>query len=223
MQFAPLPTFHLFKNLTGLKFGRLLVLGYWGRSDAGQHKWLCKCDCGTEKAILGRALGKGGTISCGCFARKAVGERNRKHGLHSSRAAQHPLFNVWRSMRRRCCKPTHPQFFRYGARGIKVCERWMTSFANFVSDMGPRPERGLSIERIDNNGNYTPENCRWATVGEQANNRRTNKRLTVGGASKTVSQWARTSGLNRGTIEGRLRNGWGSERAIKTPVMNHRI
>ncbi len=128
----------------------------------------------------------------------------------------HPLYAAWSSMKGRCLCPTDQKFPIYGARGIRVCERWASSFSSFVDDMGQRPD-GTTLERIDTNGHYEPGNCRWATQVEQQNNRRNNRRIEHGGESLTLAEWARRTGINQSTIWLRLRAGWTPERALTEP------
>jgi hypothetical protein len=134
-----------------------------------------------------------------------------KHGLSKS----HPLYNTWLSMRVRCNNPQERAYAHYGARGIKVCERW-NDFVAFVEDMGPRPS-GTSIERIDNDGNYEPSNCRWATDLEQASNTSRTKLITAKGETMTQAAWARKLGVNSSVIIGRIKRGWSEEDACSLP------
>ena len=187
----------------GSVFGRLTVIA---AQDAA-HKVLCRCMCGNTKRIYYYSLGRY-TNSCGCDRAEKSGNRTRTHGLRSA-----PEYPVWNTMISRCHRNTKSSHC-YRDRGIVVCDRWRTSFDNFIADMGRRPSPAHTLERINNDGNYEPNNCRWATRKEQARNMRDNRNITFNGETKCLVDWARERGLKRQALEMRLKRGWPLARAL---------
>lgn len=211
------------QDLTGLRFSRLTVLKASERpkSSSGQYYWHCRCDCGVEKEAQSYHLRSGHTRSCGCLSREAAGirsrERNLRHGDTSS-----PEWICWVSMRQRCLSPDSKSYPGYGGRGITICERW-GSFEAFLSDMGRKPHPECSIDRIDNEGSYSPENCHWATKTQQTRNRRNTRMVSVGSQTKTIQEWADSSGHSYARLYDRIfRSGWDAEKAINSPVQEEK-
>lgn len=195
-------------NLQGKRFGMLLVLSREGSTRNGQGTaptWRALCDCGGEIVATGPNLKKGSTLSCGCL--------RQKHGMFGT-----PEYSAWIRMIQRCTNPAVPNYPSYGGRGITVCVQWRENFTAFLADMGRRPAPGYSLDRIDNNGNYEPSNCRWATAKQQARNKRTSHVLTVNGESLTLAAWTERLGAGQHTIRERLNRGWTAEAAATTPV-----
>lgn len=195
-------------DITGLQFGRLTVMARAPRTGSAA-RWVCRCECGNETIAWGQNLRNGRSQSCGCRQKEAAAKiaplahaANTTHGKTNT-----PEFKAWRSIIDRCTNPNIEHFHNYGGRGITICERWMT-FENFYSDVGNRPSPDHSIERINNNGNYEPSNCKWATRTEQANNRRTNRLIEYKGQTLTAAEAARLTGIPVRTIRQRLRRGW---------------
>lgn len=171
-----------------------------------------KCDCGKTSKPNRANLKAGRSMSCGCT--------RWKHGHTSPSVGKNrttDTYMSYRNMISRCCYPHDKAYHNYGGRGIKICERWM-SFANFLEDMGIRPSRKYTLERNNNSLGYSKENCRWATLKEQANNRRDNHIITVDGESRTIKQWSEYRGIQNGTIHARLRLGWTERRAVLEPI-----
>ncbi|WP_179255045.1 AP2 domain-containing protein [Burkholderia sp. HI2500] len=191
-------------DLAGMKFGRWTVLRI-GEKKGKQFNWLCLCECGAEALVAGQSLRKGRSLSCGCLRKEVNSELHRTHGM-----AKTKLNVVWSGMKARCGNPKHEMFHRYGGRGIKVCERWQ-SFERFYEDMGSTYQEGLSIERIDNDGDYEPGNCRWATTKEQRANQAHPKIQTPVG-EMTIREASEVSGINLKTLRHRVWRGWPAER-----------
>ena len=197
-----------FRDLTGERFGRLLVQRKDGYNKHHQLYWLCECDCGNYKLVLGSLLRNGMTQSCGCLHKEVTSQVSSTHGMTRS-----PIYSLWHSMMDRCHLPTSHAFSRYGGRGISVCERWH-SFENFYADMGNKPE-GMSLERIDNDGDYCPDNVRWASAKVQANNRKSNVVLEYQGRKQTMQQWCDELGLKIQTVWARINKyGYSVEKAL---------
>lgn len=209
----PVPTVKSFKDLTGMVFDRLSVIGYVNIE--GARKWACKCECGNFTAKYSSHLLNGSTRSCGCLFLEVI----TKHG-HETGRKQSGTYATWRNMIRRCSDPKILHYENYGGRGITVCDRWV-KFENFLEDMGERPV-GMTIERIDNNGNYEPRNCRWATKKEQGRNKRNNKILTFMGQSMTATDWAEKIGVEPRIVLSRLNTyKWSVEKTLTTPVIKY--
>ena len=193
--------------LTGQRFGRLHVVSYFGKLGRN-NAWLCRCDCGNEAAVRVGSLRSGHTKSCGCLGT----ERRKANIVHGG--CRTPGYSSWNNMIRRCHIEHSHAYRHYGGRGIVVCERWRTSFWNFISDMGQRPTPKHSIDRIDNDGNYEPGNCRWAMAADQAKNTRSNKVIAIDGRTQCLSAWAEEAGIRYGTLRRRLSLGWSISDAL---------
>lgn len=190
--------------VVGKAYGRLTVLAV-GRLKPRKFYAVCECACGSGlRRTRADGLANGTITSCGCARREVT----TRHGLW-----RHPLYNTWRNMVRRCEDPRNKRYQDYGGRGIAVCERWRNLPA-FVEDMAPSWEPGLEIDRLDNDGPYSPDNCRWATHAEQARRKRNLRYVTIGGATKTAAEWARENGVNYSTALSRIRTGWDSVEAV---------
>lgn len=196
----------------GQRYGRLVVAskGPLRRYPSGRsvRLWICECDCGGAAIADRQSLRSGNTTSCGCFKAERIKETKTTHGLTKSRA-----YSTWGNMMNRCRNPNCEHWDRYGGRGIAVCERW-NRFENFYADMGDPPE-GMTLDRHPNpDGNYDPENCRWATSIEQAENRNSTVLLTFGGKTQSMAAWSRELGIAEPTLINRINRGWSHERAL---------
>lgn len=197
---------HNFKNLAGQKFSRLTVLGEAGRTPGQNVIWNCACACGGSAQATSRNLTSGKTRSCGCLQREKAAANGRARRVGSTEIPAHAYRKItssWRDMIRRCLDAGAREWPSYGGRGIMPCERWMgrAGMARFVSDMWPTWQPGLTLDRIDNDKGYAPENCRWATHPNQARNRSNNLMLTVDGVTKCLKDWAAEKGMDYGTLQ----------------------
>lgn len=206
--------FRISKNYDGMRINNFVVIKR-DYKEKGKWVFLCKCDCGKEFHVGHSSLMR--RKSCGCLTWEMNHAHAIKHGGRNER-----LYKVWDGIKYRCGNPHAPGYERYGGRGIKVCPEWQTDYAAFrkwslengYDENAPTGE--CTLDRIDVNGDYEPSNCRWANMTVQSNNRRSNVRLTYNGETKTIAEWARVSGVDRKTIEHRVRNGWSAEGAIFT-------
>jgi hypothetical protein len=184
--------------------------------DEGSERWMCRCECGTEAPVHHSNLMSGRSTACRVHPRI-------KNRLYPKTARGTIEWVRWSAMKNRCLNPTEPSYRYYGARGITVCDRWLgkqDGFLHFLADMGPIPSKSYSIERKDNNGNYEPGNCKWATQKEQARNKRTTVKVTVGEETHCISEWAEIRGISRDVIYKRIRDcGWDPVRAITQPLL----
>ena len=196
------------RDLTGYRSGKLVAVEYI----MPRRRWRCACDCGNESFVTVTALRKREIVSCGCW-RKERPSPSITHGMTHS-----PEYYSWRAMKRRCLAPNASQYRYYGGRGIRICRRWIDSFEAFFADMGPKPTRKHSIERNNTNGDYTPDNCCWATQEAQNNNHRNTRIFTVAGVTGPVSLLARLHGMPVRLIRERLDRGFSIDRALSQPL-----
>lgn len=195
----------------GLRFGNLIVVKP-DREIKGRLAWVCECDCGNTCVVVSTSLRTGNTKSCGCLRRKITSERFRTHGQSKTG----DTYGIWLGIMARCYNKNRKAYKDYGGRGIKVCDRWH-DFSNFYSDMGDRPS-GYTLDRIRNNEDYGPTNCRWTSYDEQANNRRNTISLTVCGVTRTLSRWAKIMNVKYTTLWYRVSHGWEPEKALFWPT-----
>ena len=196
------------KNMVGFKIGRLSVVRDAGNNRHGQSMWECFCECGNSVVVCISSLTSECTLSCGCLHK----DKHTTHGKYSSSE-----YRIWSGVIQRCTNPNHVSYKDYGGRGISVCEEWL-KFENFYRDMGDKPSPKHSIDRIDNNGNYCKENCRWATRKEQANNCRNTVVIRLHDEEHTLSEWSCILGIGKQTLSARIRSRWPVEAALTTPV-----
>lgn len=207
------------KDLTGQKFNRWTVISRAQNDKRGQAQWHCVCECGNTSIVGGKDLRLGKSRSCGCLQKETAAIIKKTHGKSNSR-----LFHIWNAMRNRCGNSASPNYYLYGGRGIKVCDEWKSSFVPFYEwAITHGYADNLSIDRIDVNGNYEPSNCRWATVIQQARNKRNTRLVEYHGEKKMLIEWAEILGLNYRRIVSRIYNShWTVEEAFTTPKMKSR-
>ena len=198
------------QDLTGNKYGMLTVLCPVRKIVGNGHPqtyWRCSCSCGNGKEVVVVKfwLISADNPNCGCC--------RSQHGM-----SQSSEYKSWGAMKYRCTNPKCWDWDHYGGRGIKVCQRWLNSFEDFYKDMGPKPDSSYSIDRIDNDGDYYPENCRWASPKQNNNNRSSTVTITYKGETKVLSDWSKITGIDMKTITTRLRKGWSVADALETPT-----
>lgn len=195
------------KNLTGMTFNRLYVIKRVSNDNSGRARWLCKCECGTIKVILGKHLLSRKIQSCGCLQR----ERVTRHKMSNSR-----LYSIYRGMKDRCYNQNMPEYHNYGGRGITICDEWLndpSAFFKWSLENGYADD--LTIDRKDNDGDYSPTNCQWSTFVEQQNNKSNNTLLTKDGETHTIAEWSRILNISASTISTRLHRGCSDEEALR--------
>ena len=204
----------------GDRFSKLKVVAFVGVNKNRKRVWLCRCDCGNLLNVVSGHLLSGHSTSCGCTrlqnSIKATKLSNTRHGMNGTKE-----YHAWSELKQRCNNPKEPQYKNYGARGIKVCDRWLHSFENFYEDMGNAPD-GCSIDRIDVNGDYCPENCRWADNETQQYNRRDTVKITFDGITETLLYWSKKTGIPAKNLYSRFHiMKWSAEKTLCTPLRRY--
>ena len=200
-------------DLKGQKFGKLTVIER-AENKGKNTRWLCLCECGNKTIVHAISLRSGSTKSCGCYKSIAPKLSNTKHGM--SHTTTH---KIWCDIKSRCFCLNDPAYKNYGGRGITMCDRWKNSFEAFYEDVSKLPhfnEKGFTLDRIDNDGNYEPNNVRWVDRITQGNNKRNNRLISYNGETHTMAEWAKIKGLNYKTLSCRLYDGWDISRALET-------
>lgn len=195
----------------GSRFGRWTVVAQRG-SIKSVRVYECRCDCGNVRVVAGSSIRSGNSRSCGCLKNEATSDRVKKHGMTRT-----PTYKCWQNMLNRCRDPNTYAYYRYGGRGISVCDRWH-KFESFLADMGERPSAQHSIDRIDNGRDYEPGNCRWATRQQQARNKSNGVTLSLNGQDLPLVEWSTRLGIPANTIRSRIRYGWSTADCLLTPV-----
>ena len=210
----------MWSSCVGKKYNRLIVLRLAGKNKYGHQLFECKCDCGNIAVIEGTAVKNGRTCSCGCLQKESAKKRRTTHGMTKTK-----LFNVWNTMKQRCSNPNSKNYKRYGARGIFVCEEWKNDFASFMKwSLSHGYKDGLSIDRIDGEKGYSPDNCRWVDVYVQSNNRSNNRLMTINGITKNCKQWADHFGFEYKYFHEKCKkNDWNLEKVLEIPYFKNQI
>lgn len=206
-------------DLTGKRFGLLTVISYAGLDGGKNAEWNCECECGNSCVVRGYRMRDGTTASCGCLVSQTALRSSvvRGDGSIGKGAVYRATYSTWSAMKARCYNARHPFFPRYGGRGISVCSRWKSSFENFLSDMGLSPFPGAELDRVDNDGCYSPENCRWTTTKENSRNRRSNRVIETPDGMVPVWKASEISGLSSGCLLVRVKNNWPADRLFEKP------
>lgn len=213
--FEPKPLIKSFNDITGRRFGFLTAIGYGGkipnRNRGSLTRWWCRCECGNLKLVTRSNLTSGSTKSCGCKKSLLITRRHSTHSLSNT-----DEYHAWSAMKSRCFHAKNASFDRYGGRGISVYAPWVESFEAFLQDMGPRPSPDHSLDRINNDGNYEPSNCRWATRVQQSRNKSSNRMLTWNGVTDCLQGWSDRLSIPASILQSRVRLGWDTERILST-------
>lgn len=192
-----------FRDIKGKKINRLTVIEIADKK-GGHYRWKCLCECGKTTIVNVSKIINGTTKSCGCFNRESIGNISRRHGY-----GHHMVeYNSWMAMKMRCYNLKNTHYKSYGERGIKVCDRWLNSFPNFLSDMGLKPTKQHTLERVEVNGNYGPSNCIWLLGALQGRNKTNNRHITFNGETKLMVDWCRIYDIGADKVCGRLKRGW---------------
>lgn len=205
-------------DMSGQRVGRLTVIKRADKPKGTKPHWVCLCDCGNTTIVSRRHLKDHSTVSCGCY-RIDFGKERKTHGMKGTR-----LYRIWTGMKDRCCNPNSKYWDKYGGRGINVCEEWKNSFESFYEwSINNGYTSKLTLDRADNDGDYDPNNCRWATYKEQENNRRNNVYLEYGGKKLTAQEWGEFLGIKPSIIRQRVLYGWDIERALTQEVRTRNV
>lgn len=200
-------------DITNQKFNRLTAIRFSHKQEPRYHYWLFKCDCGNEKTIRKSHVLSNKTLSCGCYS------QDRKNRMKIGAITRDPIHHTWEGIKSRCGNINNPAYKDYGGRGIRICDTWL-DFRKFKEDMGERPSKNHSIDRINNDGNYEPSNCRWATKREQSRNTRKNRNFIINGVTRCVTDWANYYKIDTFLVFLRLRRGWSIKEALNLKNRN---